>query len=151
MKKSDIGVVAVMYAVSAFFYVRMLKFPADSQTYPRFTIVLLFGLTTLYLLQMVVSAVRFGVHKGREEEFKEFQTKQFFVCLAATILYLVMMYYLGFYISTVVFMLAVLLYLKVPYLHTAIAVVAMVLLIYLAFSRFLGVRLPQGVLLKMLR
>ncbi len=43
-------------------------------------------------------------------------------------------------------MIACLVYLKVPVLHTVIAVVAMDLLIYLAFVQFLQVRLPAGLL-----
>ena len=56
------------------------------------------------------------------------------------------MKYVGFFSATTAFMLACLLYLKVPLLHTAIAVVVMNLLIYLAFVKFLGVRLPAGLL-----
>jgi hypothetical protein len=39
----------------------------------------------------------------------------------------------------------------VPYLHTAIAVAAVMALIYFAFTKFLGVKLPVGELLKALR
>ena len=61
MKKTDIGVVVFMYAVCAYFYYHMLQLKASSQTYPRFTIILLFGLTTLYLVQMLVAAKKYGV------------------------------------------------------------------------------------------
>ena len=151
MKKSDIGVVLVMYFICGFLYSQMVKLPEDSQTYPRFTILLLFGLTTLYVLQMVLQFARHGIQKERDEGFKDFQAAQFFVILAATILYLILVHYIGFYISTALFMIGVLLYLKVPYLHTGIAVAVILLLIYFAFGKFLGVRLPQGVLWKMLR
>ena len=151
MKKTDIGVVAFMYLVCAYFYSQTVTFKADSQTYPKFTIVLLFGLTTLYLLQMLVAAKRHGVESGVGEIFKDFQPAQFFVCLGGAIAYVVLMYFFGFYISTVIFMVAVLLYLRVPILHTAIAVVAIVLLVYFAFGKFLGVRLPVGTVIKALR
>ncbi len=151
MKKTDIGVVAFMYLVCAYFYVQTIGFKADSQTYPKFTIVLLFGLTTLYLLQMVVAAKKHGVESGVGAVFKDFQPAQFFVCLAGAILYVVLIHFFGFYIATVVFMAAVLLYLKVPVLHTAIAIVAIVALVYFAFGKFLGVRLPVGVIIKALR
>lgn len=148
MKKTDIGVVLFMYAVCGFFYYHMTKLKASSQTYPRFTIILLFGLTTLYLVQMLVAARRFGVESGVNEVFKDFQPMQFFVCLGATILYLVCIYFFGFYISTLLFMLAVLLFLKVPPLYTVITVVVIVALIYFAFQRFLGVKLPVGTVMK---
>lgn len=148
MKKTDIGVVVFMYLVCGFFWYNMLKLKASSQTYPRFTIILLFGLTTLYLIQMIAAAKKHGVESGVDVVFKDFQPAQFFVCLAATILYLVCIYFFGFYISTVIFMAAVLLYLKVPPLFAAITVVVIVALIYFAFQRFLGVKLPVGTVIK---
>ena len=148
MKMTDVGVVLFMYAVCGFFYYHMTKLKASSQTYPRFTILLLFGLTTLYLVTMLVNAKKYGVESGVDEVFAGFQAKQFFFCLIATILYLVCIYFFGFYISTVLFMSAVLLFLKVPPLYTAITIVVIVGLIYLAFQRFLGVKLPTGTLMK---
>ena len=148
MKKTDIGVVLFMYVVCGFFYYHMTKLKASSQTYPRFTILLLFGLTTLYLVQMLVAAKKHGVESGVDEVFRDFEPMQFFVCLIATILYLVCIYFFGFYLSTVVFMLAVLLFLKVPPLFTAITVVVIVGLIYFAFQKFLGVKLPAGTVMK---
>ena len=148
MKKTDIGIVVVMYAVCAYWYSETVKLKPDSQTYPRFTIILLFGLTTLLLVQMIVAAKRHGVESGVDTVFNGFLAAQFFGCLGFTVLYLICMYYLGFYVATVLFMLAVLFYLKVPVLHTVIAVAAINLLVYLAFTTFLGVRLPAGTLLK---
>lgn len=148
MKMTDVGVVLFMYAVCGFFYYHMTKLKASSQTYPRFTILLLFGLTTLYLVQMLVNAKKHGVESGVDEVFAGFQAKQFFFCLAATILYLVCIHFFGFYISTVLFMAAVLLFLKVPPLYTVITIVVIVGLIYFAFQRFLGVKLPVGTVMK---
>ena len=65
MKKTDIGVVVFMYAVCAFFYAYSYKLTEESKTYPMFTIALLFALTTLYLVQMIISARKFGVRAAR--------------------------------------------------------------------------------------
>ena len=151
MRKTDLGVVAFMYLVCAYFYSQTITFKADSQTYPKFTIVLLFALTTLYLLQMVVAAKKHGVESGVQEVFKDFQAAQFFVCLLGAILYVVLMYFFGFYISTVIFMAAILLYLRVPVIPTVIAIAAIVALVYFAFGKFLGVKLPIGTVIKALR
>ena len=151
MKKTDIGVVAFMYLVCAVFYYHMVNLKASSQTYPRFIIILLFGLTTLYLIQMLVAAKKYGIESGVDEVFKDFQPGQFFVCLAATILYLVGIYFFGFYIPTIIFMAAVLLYLRVPPLSAAIAAVVIIALIYFAFQKFLGVKLPTGTVIKALK
>ena len=96
MRKTDLGVVAFMYLVCAYFYSQTIQFKADSQTYPMFTIILLFALTTLYLLQMVVAAKKHGVESGVKEVFKDFQPAQFFVCLLGSILYVVLMHFFLF-------------------------------------------------------
>ena len=148
MKRIDFGVVAVMYIVCAAAFVSTSGLDADSQIYPHFCTGLLFALTTLYLVQMLVAAKKYGAESGVNEVFAEFKPKQFFVCFATVVAYMLIMYVVGFYISTVIFLIALLLYLKVPKLHSAIVVAVIVLLVYLAFSRFLGVRLPAGILFK---
>lgn len=146
MKLTDIGVVGFMYAVCAFFYVYSFQLSEGSKSYPTFTIGTLFFLTTLYLVQMVVNAKRHGVEKGTDEVFAGFKPVQFLVCVVLTLVYFFMMKYLGFFTATIIFMAAELLYLKVPLIHSAIALVSVNLLIYLAFVQFLGVKLPAGLL-----
>lgn len=87
MKKTDIGVVAFVYAVALFFLSMTLKLPKPAQAYPLFIIVLLLGLTTLYVAQMVIGAKKKGVESGMED-FKDFLPKQFFPVLAMIIVYL---------------------------------------------------------------
>ena len=145
MKKSDIGVVIAFYAITAFFYAQTVKLKASIQTYPKFIEIVLFGLTTFYLIQMIVNAKKHGV-ESRNEDFKDFQPAQFFGCLVFTILYLLAVNYIGFYVSTLVFLVVSLLYLKVKPLPTAIATVSILLLVYLAFTLFLKVKLPRGIL-----
>ena len=146
MKKTDIGVVGFMYAVCAFFYAYSFKLTDESKTYPLFTIALLFALTTLYLVQMIISARKFGVESGAQEVFAGFKPVQFVISLALTAVYFVMIKYLGFFTATVIFMFASLLYLKVHIFPAVISVVVMNLLIYFAFVKFLGVKLPSGLL-----
>jgi putative tricarboxylic transport membrane protein len=146
MKKTDIGVVAFMYAVCAFFYAYSYKLTEESKTYPMFTIALLFALTTLYLIQMIISARKFGVESGADEVFAGFKPVQFIVSVALILVYFFLMKYVGFFVSTTLFMLACLLFLRVPILATVISIVSIDLLIYLAFVLFLGVRLPAGIL-----
>ncbi len=146
MKKTDIGVVAFMYAVCAFFYVYSFDLSEESKSYPIFTIALLFGLTTLYLIQMIISARKFGVESGVDTVFAGFKPLQFGLALALTVVYFLIIKFLGFFTATIIFMVASFIYLKVPKLHALIATVAMNLLIYLAFVQFLGVRLPKGLL-----
>lgn len=146
MKKTDIGVVAFMYAVCAFFLAYSSQLTEESKTYPLFTIGLLFALTTLYIVQMILNARNFGVESGVNEVFEGFKPVQFIVSVGLTIIYFFMIKYLGFFSATIIFMLAALLYLKVHIVPTIISVVVINLLIYFAFVEFLGVKLPAGLL-----
>ena len=146
MKKTDIGVVAFMYAVCAFFYAYSYKLTEESKTYPMFTIALLFALTALYLVQMILSARKFGVESGADEVFAGFKPVQFIVSIVLTLVYFLIIKYLGFFSATIIFMFASLLYLKVHIVPAVISVLVMNLLIYFAFVRFLGVKLPSGLL-----
>ena len=146
MKKTDIGVVVFMYAVCGLFLSMSGSLSDSSRTYPLFTIALLFGLTTLYLLTMVVKAKKNGVESGTEELLEGFEGLQLLVCIALTVVYMLLIRYLGFFSGTILFMLAVLLYLRVPILATVLATAVINLLVYFAFAKFLGVRLPGGLL-----
>lgn len=147
MKKTDIGVMAFMYGVCLMFLVMTLRLPAAAQTYPLFIIVLLAGLTTVYAVQMVIAAKKKGVTSGLED-FADFLPKQFFPVLAMAILYLVVMYFAGFYIATLLFMAVCLLFLKVPKWQILLSVAVILALVYCAFTLFLQVRLPVGLLFK---
>lgn len=147
MKKTDIGVVVFMYAFCAFFYAYSSTLSEESKTYPLFTISLLFGLTTLYLIQMILAARKFGVESGVDTVFAGFKPLQFTLSLVLTVAYFFLVKYLGFFSATTIFMIASFIYLKVPVLHSVVTLVVINLLIYLAFVQFLGVRLPTGLLI----
>lgn len=147
MKKTDIGVVAFIYAVCVLFLVMTLRLPAAAQTYPLFIIILLAALTTLYVVQMIRGAKKRGVTTGLED-FEGFLPKQFFPVLGMVVLYLVVMYFAGFYIATLVFMAVCLLFLKVPKWQILLSTAVILALVYCAFTLFLKVKLPVGLLFK---
>lgn len=146
MKKTDVGVVIFMYLVCALFLYMSQSLSETSKTYPMFTIWLLFGLTTLYLVTMFVNAGKYGVESGVKELFDGFKPAQFLFCIALTVVYMLMVKYIGFFVATIVFMFAVLYFLRVPMVSSLISVAAINLLVYFAFVKFLGVRLPAGLL-----
>ena len=96
---------------------------------------------------MVRGAKKNGVTTGLED-FEGFLPKQFFPILAMVVLYLVVMYFAGFYIATLVFMAACLLFLKVPQWQILLSTAVILALVYCAFTLFLKVKLPVGLLFK---
>ena len=146
MKKTDIGVCIAMYAVCALFLYMTLQLKKAAQIYPLCIIALLAGLTTLHVINMIISAVRHGVTSGLED-FKDFLPKQFFTLFIMIVIYLAMMPYVGFYIASVIFMTARLLFLRVKLWQIVLSEAAIIALVYCAFTLFLEVKLPAGSLL----
>lgn len=148
MKKTDIGVVAFMYAICALFLTMTLRLKKAAQIYPLFIIVVLFILTVSYTVKMVRLYRGAGLVNDVSETFSGFLGKQFFVVLASSAAYLVLMWLAGFYISSLVYLVGTLLFLKVSKKHIAITAAVMAALIYCAFTLFLKVPLPVGLLFK---
>lgn len=148
MKKTDIGVCLAMYGICAFFLYMTLQLPKAAQIYPLSVNALLAALTTLHVINMIRVAIREGVTSGLED-FKDFLPSQFFTLLIMIILYLMLMPWLGFYLASILFMTASLLFLKVKLWQIVLAEIAIFLLVYCAFTLFLEVRLPAGELWEM--
>ncbi len=147
MKKSDIGVCLAMYAVCAFFLYMTLQLPQAAQIYPLCVIALLAGLTTLHVINMVRGAIREEVTNGLEE-FANFVPSQFFTLFVMILVYIAAMPYIGFYASSIIFMTASLLFLRVKVWQIVLAEIAIFVLVYCAFTLFLEVRLPEGSLIE---
>ncbi|MBR1671915.1 MAG: tripartite tricarboxylate transporter TctB family protein [Fretibacterium sp.] len=143
MKKTDIGVCAVMYAVCLFFLSMTLQLPKAARIYPLCIITLLAALTTLHVVNMLIAAKREGVSSGLED-FKDFLPGQFFPLFIMVVGYLALMPYLGFYLSSALFMAGSLLFLRVKWWQILLAAAVLLTLVYGAFTVFLGVRLPAG-------
>lgn len=148
MKRSDIGLVVCIYAITLFFFAMTIQLKKEAQIYPMVVMALLFLLNTGFLVQQVVKAKKEG-RKGDDDLrnlFEGFQPGQFVLVLAGSVLYVCLIGVLGFYVSTALYLAATLLGLKVKGLYIVITVAAYACLVYCAFTLFLHVPLPTGIL-----
>ena len=149
MKRSDLCVVGVIYAVSLAFFIMTVELPEEAQTYPMGLIIALAGLNTFYLIQCLMKAWkagRFSVANDLPEVFNGFQPLQFFFVAGGCALFLFLMYTVGYYIAGAVYLVGTLLFFKVNLRWIALTLVTLVALIYAVFTLFLKVPLPTGVL-----
>lgn len=152
MTRSDIGVIAIIYATCIFFLCMTLRLKAAAQIYPLCLIAGLTGFNTLYmcrcLLRMLKAkrAGKAGLINDFAEIFKGFEPKQFLFVTAACIAYMFLLRWLGFYLAGAIYLVTVMLYLKVKPAYMAIATVFLGILVYGVFSLFLKVPLPKGIL-----
>lgn len=147
MKKSDFGVVGVIYAVALFFLFMTLELPEEAQTYPLGLICALAGLNTLYLLQSLVKylATR-KIENDLPKIFEGFQARQFAVVCFGCIAFLFLVQLVGYYAASGIYLVAMLLFFRVPKWQIALAFIILVALVYAVFTLFLKVPLPVGML-----
>ena len=77
--------------------------------------------------------------------FAGFLPGQFFGVLAGCIIYMALVNYLGYYISSVLYLLLAQFFLKVKPIPAIISCACIMIVTYLVFSMFLHVPLPLGV------
>ena len=149
MKRSDVGVVAFVYAICLLCFVLTMDLPEEAQTYPLCLIAGLFILNTIYIGRALLAYSR---EKSMEDDisvsFGSFQPRQFFGSVALGVLYMVLLWLIGFYIATILYLAAAMLFLRVPRLHIAITSGVMLGIIYAVFTLFLKVPLPVGLLFR---
>ena len=148
MKRSDIGFSIMMYAIMALFLIPLLSYPSAVRIYPMLILILYFLLTTAYLLAQLRNYKRSGIkHNDFKEIFEGFLPRQILIIAGLILLYFLLIPRLGFYVTTGLFMLATMLYLKVPVKHIVISLVVFFALLYGVFTLFLNVPLPTGLLM----
>ena len=134
MKESDLCVIAVVYGVATWFLVMTLQLPPAAQSYPLF---LGKQLYSFYRHRVVLNDFR--------KLFAGFLPGQFFGVLAGCIIYMALVNYLGYYISSVLYLLLAQFFLKVKPIPAIISCACIMIVTYLVFSMFLHVPLPLGV------
>lgn len=147
MKESDLCVIAVVYGVATWFLVMTLQLPPPAQSYPLILLTALYLCNTLLLGKQLYSFFRHRlVINDFRKIFSGFLPRQFFGVLAGCLIYMAVVNYLGYYLSSVLYLLLAQFFLKVKFVPAVITCVCIMVVTYLVFSLFLHVPLPVGVL-----
>lgn len=150
MTRSDIGVISIIYATCILFCYMTLQLKPAAQIYPLCLIGGLALLNTLYLAvrgwQAWQTREKGGVAIANDlpEVFQGFQPRQFFFVVCACIAFMGLLQYLGFYLTSIIYLAGVMLWLRVKLLPLCITVVVLAILVYAVFTEFLNVPLPAG-------
>lgn len=152
MNKSDIGTIGIIYATCAAFLYMTLQLKPAAQIYPLCLIAGLAILNTLYLGKCLIrlakarNAGEIALHNDFPEIFKDFLSSQFFFIVIACIAYIILLFYLGFYLSSLIYLVGVMCFLRVKPLPLILTTIVLGLLIYGVFTVFLKVPLPKGII-----
>ena len=143
MKKSfpDMVISIVLLAFLTSLAVQVPSIPAVSKGYPVFLLVVSYAMTIYLLLKSVVKM------KTEEQQKTEAAAQAKFIvpyCLMIAV-YLFLMSKIGYIASTVVFMVASLIYLRLKNKVVMVVLsIIMTIVLYYVFTNFLTVILPRG-------
>ncbi len=145
MKKSDIYLVTIMYAIIAAFFYMTMQLKVDARIYPLMVMAIFFILVTMHLIKC---CIEYSKTKVIENDipvlFADMVPKQFVGIIILSFLFVIFINILGFYPSAIIYLISVLAFLKVPRKQIAITTVFFAVLIYGVFTMFLNVPLPTG-------
>lgn len=152
MKKIANVIACVFIAISIWFFVVSLKFPAGSNGavgpgyFPRIMCVLVIFLSAL---ELILSKNEKIPEEQLEVKLFKKENLRVWITMAATLVYIICIKNLGFLFSSVVFMLCLNFYFKVHEKNKILAVVLpfiVVAVLYYVFHVLLHVNLPKGIL-----
>ena len=145
MKKSDLSVVAILYLFVFFFAYQTHQLPEEAQAYPGVLLAVIFILNTIYL---AVALWRWKVKKLFKDDLEHlydgFIPSQFFTVMVGAALYVALIYWIGYYIASTLYMAVALALLKVKAKWIAVVIISLLVVIWLVFTLFLKVPLPVG-------
>lgn len=145
MKKSELAIVVFMLAFCGFFYHETLLLPEKAQHYPLFVISFLAVLSVLQLVKMLIGCHgHFSLVSDADVVWKDFLPRQFVTSFLASILFFVGMYFIGFYLTAVLYIGFMMHYFKIEKKYIVLTTAVLLLLIYGVFSESLNVPLPVG-------
>ncbi|HIT04077.1 MAG TPA: tripartite tricarboxylate transporter TctB family protein [Candidatus Caccocola faecipullorum] len=132
----SVTVISVLLTVQAF------RYPAESSHFPRFLCILM----VLFSLISLSKALKDKEQKREEITFASTVKLPLIVFLTA-IAYIFGIAYVGYFVSTTVYMLVMMfLFGERRIIPMGAAVAVFLIVIYALFVHFLGLRLPEGIL-----
>ncbi len=146
-KKRDIyfSLCAVMF--SAFLLLNALSYAAESAAFPVFLTSLMVFFAVILLIKSILTSPIQEDDQAARAQYKGLVRCAFGV-IGSTCLYVAGIVYVGYFVSTAVFFLSVmLLYGKNKLFPSLLATTSFLVIIYALFVYFLGIHLPQSLLI----
>lgn len=139
MKRLDLLLGLILVAICGVFYFMISRLPSKATLYPIFVTTLLLFLTIIHLI------ITYNKKDNAESTvFKDIELKQLLFVLGASGLYVAMINIIGYITSTIIYILALLLGLKVRKETSVVISIVFAGLIYILFKVLLRVPLPRG-------
>lgn len=147
MRKYDKFLTIGLFILEAFYFLLIKQLPPKAARYPYFVLGLMIFLTLLLAINTFLIKPKNTEENKEEDQFKGNLYGQFFLVIALSAIYVILIDIIGFFVTTAVYLFVTMLALKSNIKWSIIVSILFPIFLYLIFVSFLKVPVPRGFLL----
>ncbi|WP_336011863.1 tripartite tricarboxylate transporter TctB family protein [Fusobacterium polymorphum] len=147
MRKYDKFLTIGLFILEAFYFLLIKQLPPKAARYPYFVLGLMVFLTLLLAINTFIIKPKNAEEDKEEDQFKGNLYGQFFLIMALSAIYVILIDIIGFFITTAIYLFVTMVTLKSSIKWSIVVSILFPVFLYLIFVSFLKVPVPKGFLL----
>ena len=147
MRKYDKFLTIGLFILEAFYFFLIKQLPEKAARYPLFVLGLMVFLTLLLAINTFLIKPKNTEENKEEDQFKGNLYGQFFLVIALSAVYIVLIDIIGFFVTTAIYLFVTMVALKSSIKWSIVVSILFPIFLYLIFVSFLKVPVPKGFLL----
>ena len=147
MRKYDKFLTIGLFILEAFYFILIKQLPPKAARYPYFVLGLMVFLTLLLAINTFLIKPKNTEENKEEDQFKGNLYGQFFLVIALSAVYVILIDIIGFFVTTAIYLFVTMLALKSNIKWSIVVSIVFPIFLYLVFVSFLKVPVPRGFLL----
>ncbi|MHB9316749.1 tripartite tricarboxylate transporter TctB family protein [Fusobacterium polymorphum] len=146
MRKYDKFLTIGLFILEAFYFLLIKQLPPKAARYPYFVLGLMVFLTLLLAINTFLIKPK-NTEDKEEDQFKGNLYGQFFLIMALSAVYVILIDIIGFFVTTAIYLFVTMVALKSSVKWSIVVSILFPIFLYLIFVSFLKVPVPKGFLL----
>ena len=146
MRKFDRYLTIGLFILEAFYFILIKQLPPKAARYPYFVLGLMVFLTLLLAINTFLIKPK-NTEDKEEDQFKGNLYGQFFLIMALSAVYVILIDIIGFFVTTAIYLFVTMIVLKSNIKWNIVVSIVFPIFLYLVFVLFLKVPVPRGFLL----
>ena len=147
MRKYDKFLTIGLFILEAFYFFLIKQLPEKAARYPLFVLGLMVFLTLLLAINTFLIKPKNSEEDKEEDQFKGNLYGQFFLIMALSAVYVILIDIIGFFVTTAIYLFVTMVTLKSSIKWSIVVSILFPVFLYLIFVSFLKVPVPKGFLL----
>ena len=147
MRKYDKFLTIGLFILEAFYFLLIKQLPPKAARYPYFVLGLMVFLTLLLAINTFIIKPKNSEEDKEEDQFKGNLYGQFFLIMALSAVYVILIDIIGFFVTTAIYLFVTMVTLKSSIKWSIVVSILFPVFLYLIFVSFLKVPVPRGFLL----